>query len=187
MWQSIHPTKYMDSTLIANGASGPESANFFLADKAKVNDATGLLPFRKEDDSWLTSKDVRYTTNFGYAYPETQRWRYAKGTGGDANMASAATESVDKLYNTVTAKVSSLAVSRRVAAPPAAVPDAVKQQPLTNLAPKSDLPTVKPPVPSEQAPTSMLPDFFQRYLNSVALYIVHLFNINLVPARRDAS
>lgn len=137
----------MGSTLIENSASGSNSwrsANFFLADNAKVNDETGLLPFRKDDDSWLTSKDVRYTTKFGYAYPETQRWKYTKGSTGDADLASSAKEAIDKLYNTVTAKVSSLPVSRRVAAPAPTIPDAIKPQQLKNLPTETDQQAVKP-------------------------------------------
>lgn len=142
----------MGSTLIENGASDETSswsANFFLEDKAKVNDATGLLPFRKDDDDWLTSKDVRYTTKFGYAYPETQRWKYPKGSTGDAALASSAKDDIGKLYDTVTAKVSSLPVSRRVAAPAPTIPDTIKQQPLKDLPTETDQQAVKPTAPTE--------------------------------------
>lgn len=38
---------------------------------------TGLTPFWESSDSFWTSEGVRKTGTFGYAYPETQSWRFS--------------------------------------------------------------------------------------------------------------
>jgi tyrosinase len=38
---------------------------------------TPLAPFYKDNDNFWTSDDVRDTTKFGYAYPETKSWSFA--------------------------------------------------------------------------------------------------------------
>jgi tyrosinase len=54
---------------------GPHG-NVYLEDNQVVDASTPLLPFRRTPGEFWTFNDCRDTTVLGYAYPETQRWKY---------------------------------------------------------------------------------------------------------------
>ncbi|KAH7068549.1 hypothetical protein FB567DRAFT_615332 [Paraphoma chrysanthemicola] len=65
MYQAAHPGRTFTS------ASVGDSGNVWLENGQMVDADTPLLPFRKSSGGFWTTKDVRNTTTFGYAYPET--------------------------------------------------------------------------------------------------------------------
>jgi tyrosinase len=64
------PSTYVQSELASEGdfstpAQGREDAN------------TDLTPFWKDSDNFYNSTDAKSTQKFGYAYPETQAWKFS--------------------------------------------------------------------------------------------------------------
>ncbi|KAF2464024.1 Di-copper centre-containing protein [Lindgomyces ingoldianus] len=108
IWQAMHPNSYLSETKQPNGV---KSANFMLAENANVNSLTSLWPFRKSSSEYWTSEDVKETTTFGYAYPETQRWNFAS----DVAFSNSVAEKFNGLYQTIIAKARSLGVVPRSA------------------------------------------------------------------------
>lgn len=56
--------------------------------------STGLTPFWESPDSFWTSEGVRKTGIFGYAYPETQSWRFSTPQQYSSNIRA----SIRQLY-----------------------------------------------------------------------------------------
>lgn len=72
---------------------GPHG-NVYLDDYQDVDANTELLPFRKDPGKFMTFNDCRNTTVLGYAYPETQRWKFPS----DAAYQTAVTASIATMY-----------------------------------------------------------------------------------------
>ncbi|KAE8841312.1 hypothetical protein HRS9122_05438 [Pyrenophora teres f. teres] len=70
LYQAAHPDRWMEPSNI-----GPHG-NVYLEDYQEVNGDTDLLPFRKTPGEFWSPNACRNTTVLGYAYPETQRWKY---------------------------------------------------------------------------------------------------------------
>lgn len=70
------------------------NSNLFLPDNALIDASTPLLPFRRTPDSFWTTHECRDTAVLGYAYPETQRWKFAS----DESFAAHVEAVVAKLY-----------------------------------------------------------------------------------------
>jgi len=72
---------------------GPHG-NVYLEDYQEVSGDTDLLPFRKTAGEFWSPNACRNTTVLGYAYPETQRWKYTS----DEAYQDAVTSIISTLY-----------------------------------------------------------------------------------------
>jgi tyrosinase len=88
LYQAAHPDIWMESSTI-----GPHG-NVYLEDNQVVDASTPLLPFRKTPGEFWTFNDCRNTTVLGYAYPETQRWKY----DSDESYQAEVTSTISSLY-----------------------------------------------------------------------------------------
>jgi tyrosinase len=70
MWQDLNPNSYVTPK--------PSEGNFFTESNAIEDTNSALKPFwdASGTDFWIPT-DVKQTNTFGYAYPETQRWKYS--------------------------------------------------------------------------------------------------------------
>jgi tyrosinase len=70
MWQDLNPDSYVTPK--------PSEGNFFTETNAIEDTNSALKPFWDADgsDFWIPT-NVKKTTMFGYAYPETQTWNYS--------------------------------------------------------------------------------------------------------------
>jgi tyrosinase len=72
IWQALNPNSY-----VIDKVASKQEANFFLAANTPITANTDLKPFYDSSATrFWNSAGVKYTTPFGYAYPETQRWLY---------------------------------------------------------------------------------------------------------------
>ncbi|KAL6159798.1 hypothetical protein ACJQWK_06164 [Exserohilum turcicum] len=69
--------------------------NVFLEDDQEISADTELLPFRQRPGKFWTTNECRDTAVLGYAYPETQRWKF----GSDAAYQSSVGSVIAKLYS----------------------------------------------------------------------------------------
>lgn len=70
IWQELHPDSFMSPREAPYSTFGATEGELQSAD-------TPLTPFwDKSGTRFWTSAEVKDTTTFGYAYPETQQWRY---------------------------------------------------------------------------------------------------------------
>ncbi|OLN86707.1 Tyrosinase 5 [Colletotrichum chlorophyti] len=80
IWQACHDNPNDPSTYVTNQRADESWGNFIVkaGDPETIN--TPLAPFAqsgtKERQVFWTSEGVRYTTEFGYVYPETQSWKF---------------------------------------------------------------------------------------------------------------
>ena len=71
LWQAVHPgVQLQPSTVHLN------AGNFWLAAGQTVDGDTPLPPFYDTPSTFWTSNTVSDTVALGYAYPETQSWKY---------------------------------------------------------------------------------------------------------------
>ncbi|KAF2636144.1 Di-copper centre-containing protein [Massarina eburnea CBS 473.64] len=71
LYQAAHPEQWMEP--ISSGAYG----NFWIPKRSTLDANMQMQPFWKDEKSFYTPNDIRNTSIFGYAYPETQYWKYA--------------------------------------------------------------------------------------------------------------
>ncbi|CAG8953591.1 hypothetical protein HYFRA_00010050 [Hymenoscyphus fraxineus] len=84
IWQTLNPSDYVNPETSLMGS--------YTVPKGQLEDTnTPLSPFRMMNGQMWNSTGIRYTTDFGYAYPET-----ANGTGVD--IRAQAVSAVNKLY-----------------------------------------------------------------------------------------
>ncbi|KAK1999196.1 Di-copper centre-containing protein [Colletotrichum falcatum] len=82
IWQACHDDPADPSTYVTDrtAGTGPFGGNFTVRAGDPETIRTPLAPFAQSaagaDQRFWTSEGVRYTTAFGYAYPETQRSRF---------------------------------------------------------------------------------------------------------------
>ncbi|KAH7357380.1 hypothetical protein BKA66DRAFT_515471 [Pyrenochaeta sp. MPI-SDFR-AT-0127] len=88
IYQAAHPDRRMESSNI--GSNG----NVFLENGQTIDENTQLLPFKKSSGDFWTTKDCWDHTVLGYAYPETQRWKY----GSDEDYRESVVKVISKLY-----------------------------------------------------------------------------------------
>ena len=87
LWQAIYPQSYVAPQLNRIGT--------YNRDQNTVeNSTTPLYPFHKLDNAYHTSQDARYTSNFGYTYPEIRGF----GRSSEA-LSSEVRAIVEALYN----------------------------------------------------------------------------------------
>ncbi|KAF2203556.1 Di-copper centre-containing protein [Delitschia confertaspora ATCC 74209] len=88
LWMQAHPDQFIEEDDI--GYTG----SFAIADRTVVDANTPLSPFWKTSNTFWTSGDVRDSTVFGYAYPETQHWNFAS----DELFRASVNASIAELY-----------------------------------------------------------------------------------------
>jgi tyrosinase len=82
IWQALNPDSY-----VIDKVATRQEANFFIAANTRINATTDLKPFYDASATkFWTSAGVKYTTPFGYAYPETQRWLFSSNTAYQADV-----------------------------------------------------------------------------------------------------
>ncbi|KAF2466428.1 Di-copper centre-containing protein [Lindgomyces ingoldianus] len=123
IWQALHPNAY-----VIDKVSQAAEANFTISAGARISGTTDLKPwYDSSATKFWNSNGVKYTTPFGHAYPETQRWLYPN----DQAYQAAVTNEVVRQYgaNRITSFFTNLAAS---AAPPkeASTAAASKQTPV---------------------------------------------------------
>lgn len=69
--------------------------NRFIPANTNVDANTQLQPFWKDAESFWSSNDIRDTSIFGYAYPETQSWNYAS----EPEWQAAVNATIARLYS----------------------------------------------------------------------------------------
>ena len=74
LWQALNPDKWFKEGKV----------NEFFQDiiglpkGSKISPETELRPFHKDTSGTvMTPKDVRWSYNLGYTYPELQTWKYS--------------------------------------------------------------------------------------------------------------
>jgi tyrosinase len=72
LWQAVHPDLQLQPSTI-----NQYGHNFWLVQGMEVNADTPLPPFWKDSTSLWTTNTISDTTVLGYAYPETQSWKYS--------------------------------------------------------------------------------------------------------------
>lgn len=70
IWQALNPNSYVTP----RRATQPTVTTNVGATESST---TGLTPFWESSNSFWTSEGVRKTGTFGYAYPETQSWKFS--------------------------------------------------------------------------------------------------------------
>ncbi|CAG8596625.1 3557_t:CDS:2 [Funneliformis mosseae] len=65
IWQACHPDAWIVGNAVTEGT-------FTDKPDAPIDENTYLTPFRKTDDKYWTSKDVRNIADLGYTYPELE-------------------------------------------------------------------------------------------------------------------
>ncbi|EUC39496.1 hypothetical protein COCMIDRAFT_31327, partial [Bipolaris oryzae ATCC 44560] len=83
-----HPTTWQLPSNIST------NSNLFLADNTLIDASTPLLPFRRTPDAFWSINECRDTAVLSYAYPETQRWKFAS----DESFAAHVEGEVARLY-----------------------------------------------------------------------------------------
>lgn len=83
-----HPQTFMLPSSIGT------QSNLFLSDNQLVDPDTALLPFRRTPTAFWTTNECRDTAALGYAYPETQRWKFAS----DESFRTHVEGAVSRLY-----------------------------------------------------------------------------------------
>ncbi|TQN70844.1 Tyrosinase [Colletotrichum shisoi] len=82
IWQACHDDPKDPSTYVTDRTAGTGSigGNFFVKAGGAETVKTPLAPFaqsgNKDNQTFWTSEGVRYTTEFGYVYPETQKSKF---------------------------------------------------------------------------------------------------------------
>ncbi|TKW49434.1 Tyrosinase [Colletotrichum tanaceti] len=82
IWQACHDDPKDPSTYVTDRTAGTGSigGNFFVKAGGAETVKTPLAPFAQSgtenNQAFWTSEGVRYTTEFGYAYPETQKSKF---------------------------------------------------------------------------------------------------------------
>lgn len=82
MWQVINPKTYVTQQPASQGTVTTQQG-----ETETIN--TSLTPFWKNQNAFYTSADVVSTELFGYAYPETQRWKFDTDENYEASVRSA--------------------------------------------------------------------------------------------------
>ena len=102
IWQALHNAK---DNYVTDEPS--DWGTFSLDTQATEGLQTDLTPFNDTETSYWKPDQVRTTNTFGYAYPETQNWKFSDPNAYAANIK----QQLLKLYNT-----GSLAILSRDAA-----------------------------------------------------------------------
>ncbi|KAF2705035.1 Di-copper centre-containing protein [Pleomassaria siparia CBS 279.74] len=89
LWQVANP----DSWFVPESV-GPNS-NFVISENQIVDGTTPLSPFWRDSKTFWTVDEVRDTTVLGYAYPETQSWKFAS----TELYRNAVTATISQLYS----------------------------------------------------------------------------------------
>lgn len=179
-WVTEKPADIWGGTWITNPGQ-PENVN------------TSLAPFYKETGTFWKSTDVRETTAFGYAYPETKSWTFKNQDdyrkdirkqiltlypSGSLGTMIAATKAGDQMpESTIRARAKMLALVDKVASPPTAL-TAVSLVQATSPANETVAPSIASVLPPIEVPNIDVPD--GRSLTDLAKqdeYLEWLFNI----------
>ena len=84
IWQALHEDDYKEETSVTTQSAGQDSFTGLKGDKEGID--TPLYPFRDTESSWYTSRTVKRTEPFGYAYPETAGLNYPTSDSAKANL-----------------------------------------------------------------------------------------------------
>lgn len=87
LWQAIYPQSYVAPQLNRIGTYNRDQNTI-------ENGTTPLYPFHKSENTYHTSQDARYTSNFGYTYPEIRGF----GRSSEA-LSSEVRTIIEALYN----------------------------------------------------------------------------------------
>jgi hypothetical protein len=88
MWQAIYPDSWITP-------SNTTSGTWTIYPNTEINGDTPLYPFFTDDGKtpW-TSNSARYTSTFGYSYPEVRDW-----IGTPSELSANVSAAVNRLYN----------------------------------------------------------------------------------------
>ncbi|KAH7128377.1 tyrosinase precursor [Dendryphion nanum] len=106
IWQALNPNAYVIDKTVAK----QDEENYTIAAGERVTEKTDLKPFYDASGSkFWNSTASKWTTPFGYAYPETQQWLYSS----DQAYQNAVRDQVVKQYgaNTINNFFSNIAPS----------------------------------------------------------------------------
>jgi len=76
IWQALHPDSSKHPERWVTKQANKDGTYITKAGVDETNH-TPLAPFRKNQHDYWTSDAIKRTATFGYAYPETQRWKFA--------------------------------------------------------------------------------------------------------------
>ena len=74
IWQALHPDDGTGNRYVKPQKN--KEGTFITEPNGEETIKTPLAPFRRTMEEYWTSEDVRQTSIFGYAYPETQAWNF---------------------------------------------------------------------------------------------------------------
>ena len=77
IWQALHPDKNKSPDRYVTSQKN-ERGTFIAGPQKDETIDTPLAPFRMNVDRYWTSAEVKQTSLFGYAYPETQERKFAE-------------------------------------------------------------------------------------------------------------
>lgn len=87
IWQTLNPSSY-----VIDKVAQAREANFTIAANTKLTGVSDLKPFYTSSaTSFWKAGDVKNTTPFNYAYPETQRWLYSNDQSYQAAVRNSVT------------------------------------------------------------------------------------------------
>jgi tyrosinase len=89
LYQVVRPNTWVEPSPSAG------NGNFWIPNGITLDADMQMQPFWKDSQSFYTSNDVRNTSVFGYAYPETQYWNY----GSDVEWRAAVNASIALQYS----------------------------------------------------------------------------------------
>jgi len=102
IWQALNPNSFVSSQQNPYGTYGEPVGTVETAD-------TGLTPFRRLDNTFWTSNQIRDTSTFGYAYPETGYWKYSTTAAYQQSVRKA----VSQLYGSTNAQIAKAAGNQK--------------------------------------------------------------------------
>ena len=115
IWQALNPTSYTINKPTNNGTFTTRARSIETAN-------TPLTPFADSTGTkYWTAAQVQNTQTFNYAYPETQRWKFANTAAYQDDIES----KVQQLYGGVANEIRSLmasSISTTAVAAPIAAP-----------------------------------------------------------------
>ncbi|KAF2749527.1 Di-copper centre-containing protein [Sporormia fimetaria CBS 119925] len=150
LWQAINPSAFAIGKVAA-----AREANFTIAAGEEITANSGLEPFYHAGlTNFWNSNEVKWTTPFGHAYPETQRWLFASDDAYQRSIRQAITT----LYgaNTVRTFFAPAEVQSTLQSTSATVPASAPIAPTTSMPePTTSMPE---PTTSMPEPTTSMPE-----------------------------
>ena len=73
LYQAANPNSWLQPEYVDGDK---DASTFWIPKGVTIDTKWPLPPFWKGENTLYTSEDVRWTPGFGYAYPETQYWKF---------------------------------------------------------------------------------------------------------------